>query len=305
MIHNMKAQAVPHWIVQFTKSFFKDWTTRLLIGGYMAQIMQTNTNIPQNSALLLILFLFFACTLLLELQGGTTSAFGFINNSNILMYSKITEENCRALKRVYKVCTAWACQHGVVFVPEKYHLIHFIRSHKKFNMKATVNINGFTEGPVSNLHVLGVQVDLKLKWGLHINIVKTKTATQMAVLTQFTTSTWGTSFQKAKTIYFAVVQLAILYGCSTWYTPPEWTKPKEMSKTKLCQLDAAQNQCLHTIAGAYKSTPIAVLEHETGFLPIQMHLKELVVIYAERTQKGPAREHIKRECNTIQATIAH
>jgi len=46
IIHNMKAQAVPYWIIQFTKSFFKDWTTRLLIKDYMAQIMQINIGIP-------------------------------------------------------------------------------------------------------------------------------------------------------------------------------------------------------------------------------------------------------------------
>ena len=64
-----------------------------------------------------------------------------------------------------------------MFAPEKYHLIHFIKSHKKFNIKATVNIHGFTEGLVSNLRVLGVQVDSKLKWGPHINIIKAKTVT--------------------------------------------------------------------------------------------------------------------------------
>ena len=124
-----------------------------------------------------ILFLFFACTLLLELQGGTTLAFGFVDDSNILTYSKTTEENCRALERAHEICITWACQHGVVFTPKKYHLIHFTRSHKKFNMKATVNIYGFTEGPVSNLCVLGVQVDSKLKWGPYINIIKTKSVT--------------------------------------------------------------------------------------------------------------------------------
>ena len=36
-----------------------------------------------------------------------------------------------------------------------------------------------------------------------------------------------------------------------------------------------------------------------------MHLKKLAVIYAEKTKKGPAKEHIKKECNTIWATIAH
>jgi hypothetical protein len=109
-----------------------------------------------GSALSPILFLFFACTLLPELQGGTTTAFGFVDDSNILTYSKITEENCRALERAHKVYITWARQHGVVFAPKKYYLIHFTRSHKKFNMKATVNIRGFTEGLVSNLYVLGV-----------------------------------------------------------------------------------------------------------------------------------------------------
>jgi hypothetical protein len=36
-----------------------------------------------------------------------------------------------------------------------------------------------------------------------------------------------------------------------------------------------------------------------------MHLEELAIAYVERTWEGPAREHIKRECNTIQATISH
>ena len=36
-----------------------------------------------------------------------------------------------------------------------------------------------------------------------------------------------------------------------------------------------------------------------------MHLEELAVAYAKRIWEGPAREHIKKECNIIQATIAH
>jgi hypothetical protein len=66
------------------------------------------------------------------------------------------EENYRALERAYKVYITWARQYGVVFAPKKYYLIHFIRSYKKFNIKAIVNIRGFIEGLVSNLRVLGV-----------------------------------------------------------------------------------------------------------------------------------------------------
>ena len=51
----------------------------------------------------------------------------------------------------------------MVFTPKKYYFIHFTRSHKKFNIKAIVNIYGFTEGLVSNLYILEMQVDLKRK----------------------------------------------------------------------------------------------------------------------------------------------
>jgi hypothetical protein len=66
--------------------------------------MKTDTGIPQGSALSPILFLFFACTLLLELQDRTTSAFRFINDSNIITYSCTIEENCRALEQAHEVC---------------------------------------------------------------------------------------------------------------------------------------------------------------------------------------------------------
>ena len=66
------------------------------------------------------------------------------------------EENCRTLKRAHEIYIAWARRYRVVFAPKKYHLIYFLRSYKKFNIKALVNIRGFTEGLVSNLRVLGV-----------------------------------------------------------------------------------------------------------------------------------------------------
>ena len=161
-------------------------------------------------------------------------------------------------------------------------------------MKAIINIYNFTKGPISNLHMLEVQVNLKLKQGLHINIVKIKMITQMAALIWLTVFTQSTSFQKVWTIYFTIVWLAILYGYSIWYLPPEWTKPREMNKTKLCQLDIMQNQCLCTIAGAYKLMPAAVLKHKTRFPLLQMYLEELAVVYVKKTKEGLAREHIER-----------
>ena len=72
------------------------------------------------------------------------------------MYNKTIKENCKALEKAYKIYIIWARQHKIVFALKKYHFIHFIKSYKKFNIKAIVNIRGFTEGLVSNLCILGV-----------------------------------------------------------------------------------------------------------------------------------------------------
>jgi len=111
------------------------------------------------------------------LQKGTTIVFRFINNFNILIYSKTIKENCKDLKRVYKIYIIWARQYKVVFAPKKYYFIHFIKSYKKFNIKAIINIYGFMESLVSNLYILKVKINLKVKWKLYINIVKAKTIT--------------------------------------------------------------------------------------------------------------------------------
>jgi len=47
------------------------------------------------------MFLFFASTLLLTLETRPTIATGFVNNTNILIYSKSTKDNCRRLEQAY------------------------------------------------------------------------------------------------------------------------------------------------------------------------------------------------------------
>ena len=76
-----------------------------------------------------------------------------------------------------------------------------------------------------------------------------------------------------------------------------------MLKTKLRQLEVTQNMCLRAITGAYKSTPIAVLEHKAGCPPLAIQLKKQAAAYTERTRTGSTRKHIKTECNNTRAYI--
>jgi hypothetical protein len=68
----------------------------------------------------------------------------YVNDVNILIYDKSTNENCRNLKRIHKLCERWTIQHEFLFASIKYELIHFINNSKKFDMTITIKIESST-----------------------------------------------------------------------------------------------------------------------------------------------------------------
>jgi hypothetical protein len=84
---------------------------------------------------------------------------------------------------------AWACTYGTTFAPEKYQLMHFTRRPKKFNMQATVRIPKFKDGLVPVMRILRIHLDLKLKWGPHVNLTVAKAASHIASITRLAKST--------------------------------------------------------------------------------------------------------------------
>ena len=295
LLHNLKLKGFPRYIIGFVQSFLQERTTCLRLGDFIDQARPQATGIPQGSTLSPILFLFFASTLLPALHEGKTTAMGFVDDSNILTYSNSTEENCRQLERAHQKCLKWASQHGAAFAPQKYQLIHFTRG-RRHNLKATVQIQGFEEGPVPSLRLLGVWVDTKLQWGPHIKKAAEKGAQQMQSLQRLCKSTWGASFQKARHLYTAVVRPAITFGCTTW-ADPEGTQGHRKGLTQ--PLEKIQNQALRHITGAYKSVPAAVLQREADVPPIHLYTQDLARQSAAKNNDSQASRYIQERCREI------
>lgn len=91
LLHNMKVARFPDWVAKFTQSFLQDRTTQLSFGGYTSPPIRTLTGIPQGSLLSPILYLYFASNLLIRLSRGSTFPLGFVDDTNILTFSKSTE----------------------------------------------------------------------------------------------------------------------------------------------------------------------------------------------------------------------
>ena len=272
LIHNLRNTGIPDWIGRCVSSFLQGRTTILTLGEYKSSTMAVTTGILQGSILSPILFLFFSSTLLPELNRHRTTATGFVDDTNILTFIQSTEANCRTLEKTHRTCATWEKTHGVTFAQEKYQPIQFIRKPKRFNMKATIQIPGFSGGPSPMIRRLGIHLDPRLIWGPHIRLTAAKATTQMAAVTRLAKSTWGASFTRARQIYAAIVRPAMAYGSPIWFDAED---VREGRNKAIYPLQVVQNRCLRAIAGAYRSTNVAELEHETSIKPLDICLERM------------------------------
>jgi retron-type reverse transcriptase len=118
LIHNIRDARRPHWVAEYIRSFLTDRTTTLTLGTYEDKVRSTTSGIPQGSTLSPILSLFFASALLPQLNSAAMTAIGFVDDTNILTFSRFTEANCRVLERANEKCMAWARTHGATFAPK-------------------------------------------------------------------------------------------------------------------------------------------------------------------------------------------
>ncbi len=150
----------------------------------MSDIREINADISQRSLISSILFLFFNASLIKKCKTLRIKieVLNFINNINILVYNRFTEEICRTLSKAHDVCAKWACTHDVMFASEKYELTHFTRKSKRFNMMISIQIESSVIKSKSDVWVLKMQLNMKLQWDAHLQQIKTNHVIRMLTL---------------------------------------------------------------------------------------------------------------------------
>ena len=148
--------------------------------------------ILQDSLLSLIFFLFYNVKLL-EICNSIRkkiSNIEFVNNINMLAYRKFTENNYKQLKRIHERCLITIKKYRMLFILEKYVLMHFLKK-KWFNMKTFIQLKKITKQFKKITQVLNIWFNSQFKWNYHLNKITNKMKNQVNILIKIISFTWN------------------------------------------------------------------------------------------------------------------
>ncbi len=273
LLHTLKIKRTSDYIVEWACSFLKDWETLLKFNEQMNDMRKINADISQRFLISLILFLFFNASLIKKCKTLRIKIemFNFVNDINILAYDRFIEEICKTLSRMHNICAKWVCTHDITFASEKYEFMHFIRKSKRFDMMTSIQIESSVIKSKSDVQVLKVQLNMKLRWDAHLRQIEANHVTWMLALSWLEVFTWEAIFTKARQIYSAVVRSKIAFETSVWY---QREKEKKLSD-KECRLETLQNQTLHHVAKIFKRVSIETLKAKMYTSSLHVHLNML------------------------------
>ena len=275
LLHNMKKRKVSRLLLKFVKNFLKDQCIMIIINDYMMMKCSMNINILQSSSLSLILYLFYNVNLLeayndIKLR---TSFINFMNDINILTYKEFTKCNCKVLSKIYNRCEQWSKTHDIKFLMTKHKLIHFIKTSKWFNMKVDVKLMKHQIDLKSDIRILRIQLNFKLRWVIYMLHVEAKLVIKQKIMQTIIESTWDSSMMMNKQIYFVMTRFLLSHEVIIWYTSQ---KVKDHRKSLNVKLRSMQERALRQIINVYHATLTKILQMKINTTSIDIHLWKLI-----------------------------
>jgi hypothetical protein len=261
LLHNLRKKKIFTWIIVWTNNFMQNRRITFVINSDTTTMNNVNVDISQNSFVFFILYLFYNADLLKLLKRSfrRVATLNFVKDINILTYEFNITSNCRILKKMHAHCETWTRRHEIVFASIKYEFIHLTRNSKKFDMQTIVRICDVVKQSFSQIRVLRMQIDIKLKWRIHVKNIQKKMITQTLTLSHLIVFIWKTCFVRTRLIYKTIIRSFVIYASIIWHASHDRSDSVVNTTTKFIKM---QQQCLKMINDNFKTMSTQILEIE-------------------------------------------
>ncbi len=125
----------------------------------------------------------------------------------------------------------------------------------------------------SDIRVLRVQLNFKLRWVTHMHHVKAKLVIRQKIMQTIIESTWDSSMITRKQIYFAMMNSLLSHEVIIWYM---LQKMKNHQKDLNIKLKSVQERALWQIINVYHVISTETLQIEINTASINIYLRKLI-----------------------------
>ena len=228
---------------------------------------------PQGGIISPLLWLLVVDELLINLEREGANVIGYADDLAILVRGKFPDILSELISNFLYSAKRWAASKGLGVNADKTELVLFTKRYKIPNF-ALPKLDGKEIPLSSEAKYLGVILDKKLNWKSNIEMRRKKALIAWYTCNKCLGNKWGLKPSIIKWIYLAVVRPVLSYGALVW-----WNTTK--LGNRLNRLTSVQRLACLGIPGAMKSTPQAALEVMLDIMPIELHLKQLALVFLD------------------------
>jgi len=260
LLQRLIARKTPLIMVKWIDAFCSNRTASILINGYTSKSQElTQAGLPQGSPLSPILYLFFNADLIQSVVNTNKGSIAFVDDYSAWVTGTSATENHRKIKEIVKNAENWEKRSGATFDPKKTSYIHFTRVPER-NSERSLYIKGNKVDPKSEVKLLGVIMDARLKFKTHTAKAATKGTKAAMALNRLKNLAPST----ARQLYNATVVPVMEYGSNVW--------GGNLTKNDIKAFDRAQKIGAQAITGCFKNTAAVIAEAEASLMPIDKRI---------------------------------
>jgi len=167
---------------------------------------------------------------------------------------------------VLKGAERWCTERELSVNPSKTEMMLFTRKYKVESLSPVI-FYGKELMLCKQAKHLGVILDPKLSWKLHVDAKCNKALAAFYQVRNATGKPWGTSPKVVHWIYMAVIRPMLAYAAVIW-----WPRARCITMSK--QLTHVQQLVCLYITGAMRTTPTAAMELLVGLVPLPTFIQQ-------------------------------
>ncbi|CDR48850.1 RHTO0S21e00144g1_1 [Rhodotorula toruloides] len=279
LVRDMAEKGLPRSLLRWVESFMTSRTCTLRLEGVSSEPVEWRSGLPQGSPLSPILFLLYNSGALDACETPTSTAFGWVDDLNVLTWGRNVEEAVSAAQRIVPGLETWSATHHSLFEPSNTLVTRFLTARDRSPDDPKVVLCGEELEYSSALGMLGVTIDERLTFKQHIASCAAKASRAMVGVGLLAKSRGGLKAKYVRRLVEAVVLPRLTWCAAAWY------KPGTIGSKVLEQV---QEAAARFVTGGYRTTSLAALEVEANLLPLDLRLTHQVLRLALRLASSPS-----------------